>query len=212
MSESDLLTLTQWLSPAFPVGAYAYSHGLEAAIASGEVCGADTLERWLADVLRFGAGRTDAILLVHAMRGETPLDELAGLAEALAASAERWRETVEQGAAFTRTVNALTGADRADAALPVAVGAAAAGLSLPCDRVAALYLHGFASNLVSVGVRFIPLGQTDGQAVLGALHPLIAQLAAEAATAPLAGIGTAAFGADMAAMRHERLEVRLFKT
>ncbi|MFD0979242.1 urease accessory protein UreF [Tropicimonas aquimaris] len=212
MSDADLLTLTQWLSPAFPVGAYAYSHGLEAAIADGEVTSAEVLEGWLADVLRFGAGRSDAILLVHAMRGEAAFDELAGLAEALAASAERHRETMEQGAAFTRAVNALTGAERPPAALPVAVGAAAAGLTLPPERVAALYLHAFASNLVSAAVRFIPLGQTEGQTVLGALHPLIAELAVEAARAPLTEIGTASFGADLAAIRHERQDVRLFKT
>lgn len=212
MSDADLLTLTQWLSPAFPVGAYAYSHGLEAAIADGEVHSAETLKAWLEDVLRFGAGRSDAILLVHALRAEAELEDIAALAEALSASAERHRETQEQGAAFTRAVNALTGAERPPMALPVAVGAAAAGLSLPPERIVALYLHAFASNLVSVAVRFVPLGQTEGQAVLSALHPGIAEIAAEACVAPLSEIGTACFGADMASIRHERQDVRLFKT
>jgi urease accessory protein len=212
MSDGDLLTLTQWLSPAFPVGSFAYSHGLETVIAEGGVSSAATLQDWLEDVLRFGAGRTDAILLAHAMRRALPSDHLAAFAEALPSSRERHQETLEQGAAFTRAVNALTGADRPAMALPVAVGAAAAGLDLPVECVAALYLHAFASNLVSVAVRFVPLGQTDGQRVLSRLHPVISDVAADATKAELSDIGTACFGADLAAMRHEAQAVRLFKT
>ncbi|WP_106204497.1 urease accessory protein UreF [Aliiruegeria haliotis] len=212
MSDADLLTLTQWMSPAFPVGSYAYSHGLEAVIAAGDVSSAAELELWLTGVLRFGAGRADAILLVHAMRGTVPPEELAARAEALASSKERHQETMEQGAAFTRAVNALTGAERPAMALPVAVGAAAATLSLPPARVASLYLHAFTSNLVSAAVRFVPLGQTEGQAVLRRLHEPVAAVAAEAAEATLDQIGSASFGADMAAMVHESQQVRLFKT
>ncbi|WP_068112593.1 urease accessory protein UreF [Tropicimonas marinistellae] len=212
MSDADLLTLTQWLSPAFPVGAYAYSHGLEAAVAAGEVATASGLAVWLEDVLRFGSGRNDAILLSLAMRGAAAADELSALAEALASSEERHRETMEQGAAFVRAVNALTGRDLAPMALPVAVGAATAALSLPVERVAALYLHAFASNLVSAAVRFVPLGQTEGQRVLAGLHAAIAEVAEDAAGAARDDIGSAAFGADLAAMRHERQDVRIFKT
>ncbi|WP_093359713.1 urease accessory protein UreF [Tropicimonas isoalkanivorans] len=212
MSDADLLTLTQWLSPAFPVGSFAYSHGLETVIAEGDVSSPATLQDWLEDVLRFGAGRTDAILLAHAMRRTIPLDHLAAFAGALAPSRERHQETMEQGAAFTRAVNALTGADRPAMALPVAVGAAAADLDLPAARVAALYLHAVASNLVSVAVRFVPLGQTDGQRVLSRLHPVISDVAVDAAKAELSDIGGACFGAGLAAIRHEAQAVRLFKT
>ncbi|MCU0909675.1 MAG: urease accessory protein UreF [Rhodobacteraceae bacterium] len=178
-TDGDLLKLVQWLSPAFPVGGFAYSHGLETAIAEGRV--------------------TDA-------------EALADLAAALAASSERWTETIEQGRAFTAAQNALSGNDFPKAPLPVAVGRAAATLALPPARVAALYLHAFASNLVSAAVRFVPLGQTEGQAVLAALHPVIEAVASEAARTPPEAITTAAFGADLAAMRHEGLEVRIFRT
>ncbi|WP_116132142.1 urease accessory protein UreF [Tropicimonas sp. IMCC34043] len=209
---ADLLRLSQWLSPAFPLGAFAWSHGLEAAIAAGQVADAAALESWLADVLRFGAGQSDAALLVLAMTGAAPVADLAALAVALAASRERHEETLAQGAAFVRTVNALTGGDLPAMALPVAVGAAAADMALSPEIVAALYLQGFAGNLVTVAVRFVPLGQTEGQAVLARLRPVIAEVAQRAVQEGQGAIGTAAFGADLAAMQHEAMEVRLFRS
>ena len=207
-----LMTLVQWLSPAFPTGAFAYSHGLEQVIADGGVRSGADLEAWLTDILRFGAGKQDAILLAAALEPGADYDALAGLCIALQPSAERLREVAEQGAAFARTVAALTGGLVAERPLPVAVGAAAAGLGLAKADVVALYLHAFASNLVSVAVRFVPLGQNDGQAALARLHPLIARLAGEAVAAGLDDIGSAALGADLAALRHEGMDVRIFKT
>jgi urease accessory protein len=78
--------------------------------------------------------------------------------------------------------------------------------------VIGVYLHGFAGNLVAVATRFVPLGQTEGQAVLAGVHPVIGEIAGWAATAGLDEIGTAAFGADLAAMRHEDMDVRIFRT
>ena len=207
-----LLSLVQWLSPAFPTGGFAYSHGMEQVIADGGIRSGADLRAWLGDVLRFGAGRQDAIVLSAALEPGADWDGLADVAVALQPSAERLREVVEQGAAFARAVAALTGAEAVARPLPVAVGAAAAGLGLEKRAVIALYLHGFASNLVSVAVRFVPLGQTDGQGALAQLHPLIAQLADEAAGLGIADIGSAALGADLAAMRHEGMDVRIFKT
>ncbi len=209
---TGLLTLTQWLSPAFPVGGYAYSHGLETAISDGQVRTAEDLEAWLGDILCHGAGRMDATLLAHAMHPDQDLAELAAQAGALAGSRERWLETMEQGAAFTRTVNALTDSSRPDWPFPVAAGAAAAGLGLDPAQVISLYLHAFLSNLVSVGVRFVPLGQTEGQAVLGHLHGKVVEVALAATQTPLSAVGGSVFGADMAAIAHETQDVRLFKT
>lgn len=207
-----LMTLVQWLSPAFPTGAFAYSHGLEQVIADGGIRSGADLEAWLADVLRFGAGKQDAILLAAALEPGADHDALAAFCIALQPSTERLREVAEQGAAFARTVAALTGGTLEERPLPVAVGAAASSLGLAKREVVALYLHAFASNLVSAAVRFVPLGQNDGQAALARLHPLIARLADEAAVLGLDDIGSAALGADLAALRHEGLDVRIFKT
>ncbi len=212
MSDTDLLTLTQWLSPAFPVGGYAYSHGLEWVIAEGGARDAATVGLWLSEVVERGSGRADAVLLTRAMDADADMPLIAATAEALAASRERWRETLDQGRAFTETVNALTGRGDPAVALPVAVGRAARHLALAPTQVAALYLHAFASNLVSCAVRFVPLGQTEGQRLLAGLHPLIARVAAEAADTPLDAIASAVPGADLAAMLHETQGVRIFRT
>jgi urease accessory protein len=208
-----LLTLALWLSPAFPVGGFAYSHGLEWAISEGRVQGVEGLKSWLEGVLAEGGGRSDAILLVQALKSD-PADpaELAALARALAPSRERAAETMEQGAAFTAAANALTGADWPAAPLPVAVGVAARGLDAAPEEVAALYLQAFAGNLIQAAVRFMPLGQTEGQKLLAALRPLILALAAEAAAARLDDLGTGALASDLAAMQHETMDVRIFRT
>ena len=210
--DSALMTLVQWLSPAFPVGGYAYSHGLEWAISAGLIRDAAALQGWLADVIGFGSGRSDAVLLALALAPGADHAALAAYAGALAPAKERLTETAEQGRAFTLATNALLGAEHPPAPLPVAVGRAAAGLGLPVERVLALYLHSFASSLVQGAVRFVPLGQTEGQQVLAALHPVIARVAGWAATAGLDELGSAGFGSDMAAMAHEGMEVRIFRS
>lgn len=209
---AGLLALVQWLSPAFPTGAYAYSHGLEAEIAAGRVSSAADLSEWLADVLTYGAGLQDAILLAHSLNPTADLDALAWLARALAPSAERLQETLEQGTAFARATSALTARALLARPLPIAVGQAAQSLGLPKCQVVALYLHAFTANIVSAAVRFVPLGQTEGQGVLAGLHPLIQSLAAKAAVASLDDITTSTLRADLAAMGHETMPTRIFRT
>lgn len=204
------LTLIQWLSPAFPTGGFAYSHGLEQAMTDG-VGDSAAVTAWVADVLHTGGGWSDAVLLSLTLRGEDA-DELAGLARAQAGSAERLTETRDQGRAFALTVAALTGQAQPIRPLPVAVGYAARGLDLPAEEIIAHYLHAFAGNLISAATRFLPLGQAQGQKALAGLHPVIAQVAARAATAGRDALETGCFGADLAAMRHETLDVRIFRT
>ncbi|MCB1398314.1 MAG: urease accessory protein UreF [Rhodobacter sp.] len=212
MTDTALLTLTQWLSPAFPTGAFAYSHGLEAVIAAGTVQDAAGLEIWLSGVLRLGAGWQDAVLLAAALRPGADFEALDTLARALAPSAERLQETVDQGAALARTVTGITGRALPGRALPVALGEATAPLGLAPGTVIALFLQGFASNLATVATRHVPLGQTEGQAVLARLAPVIADLAEKAAGSTLDDLGSAALAADLAAMQHETQTVRIFRT
>lgn len=207
----DLLTLAQWLSPAFPVGAFAYSHGVETAIRDGAIGDATTLETWLAGVLKDGTGRSDAILLAEAYRSSDPfaVDEVA---RAFSASAERIRESERQGAAFAATTRAVWGLDVPDLMYPVAVGRAAGLKAIDLEATTALYLQAFASNLVSAAVRLIPLGQTDGQTVLAALAPLCEEHAAQSLALSIDDLWSTAWGSDIAAMRHETLEPRLFQS
>jgi urease accessory protein len=224
-SPDTLARLMTWLSPAFPIGGFSYSHGLEWVVETGKIKDAATLGSWIEDLLAHGAGRTDAIFLAEAWRGVAAgdarlLDEVAELAAAFAPSAERRLETLGQGTAFLLAVKAvwphpaldLLSKTGAEIAYPVAVGACAAahGLSLPETTQA--FVQAFAANLVSAGVRLIPLGQTDGLRVIARLEPLIPRVVAGALAAGLDDIGGIAVMADIASMRHETQYTRLFRS
>ena len=210
-TEDAILTLGQWLSPAYPTGAFAWSHGLEAAVAEGRAPDAPALQAWLADVIEHGAGRSDAILLGAACRaGPEGLGEIDAAARAFAASAERLAETQRQGRAFTETTNAVWGLELPALTLPVAVGAAAGRRGLPARLTGAMYLQAMAGNLVQAAQRLAPIGQTAGQGVLADLAPLCRDVAAEAVEAPLDSLSSAAFLSDIAAMRHETMQPRIF--
>jgi urease accessory protein len=210
----------QWLSPAFPTGGFAYSHGLEQVISDGQVRTAADLQDWLGDILAHGAGRTDAMLLVAGLNPDADREGLDDLARALAPSSERLHETLAQGMAFAQTVAAITGRILPPYALPLALAEAASGMDFALADIAALYRHAFASNLISVAVRFVPLGQTEGQATLTALHAIILTTAQEAASvaqgldaeALAEKLTSTALAADLAAMRHETLDVRIYRT
>lgn len=204
-----LLAITQWLSPAFPTGAFAYSHGLERVIADGVVHDAPSLRHWLEGLIRHGSARQDAALLSAALVPGADHDTLDASARALAASAERLAETLAQGTALAKTVASLSGVPRPPRVLPVALGEAAAPLGLPPAQVIALFLQAFAGNLCIIAVRHVPLGQTEGQAVLAALAPAIAETAETVGPEQLF---TAALAADLAALQHETMDVRIFRT
>ncbi|PLS20446.1 urease accessory protein UreF [Neptunicoccus cionae] len=212
--EQDALTLAQWLSPAFPIGAFAYSHGLEAAINSGLIKSGGDLSDWLEDILQHGSGRNDCILLRAAYVCSTPaaLSEVNDTGLAFAASAERRLETSVQGAAFCKTSAAVWGGEASGLIYPVAVGASAARLSLNVDLTAVMFVQSMTGNLVSAAQRLMPLGQTDGQAILAALLPLCQEVAAGTKQAGLDDLESTAFLSDIAAMQHETLQPRIFRT
>ncbi len=223
-----LARLMIWLSPAYPVGGFSYSHALEWVVEAGKVYDAATLGGWIEDLLHHGAGRSDAILLAETWRAisagdERLLAETVELGAALAPSAERRLETLAQGAAFleaTRAVWPSPALDRLAAragetqniAYPVAVGACAAAHGLPLAPTAQAFIQAFAANLVSAGVRLVPLGQTDGLRVLARLEPLIPPLVARALGCGLDDVGGAGVMADIASMRHETQYTRLFRS
>jgi urease accessory protein len=209
-----LYRLAAWLSPSYPVGAFAYSHGLEWAVEAGEVRDRAGLTDWLSALLTDGAARTDAILLAQAWAN--PEDEgLAELALALAGGSERRLETAAQGAAFAQVTAAAwpaTGLVARPAPYPVAVGRAARAHGIAPADAALAYLLAFVATLVGAAVRLVPLGQTDGQRVVADLAPVVRAVAAEAAVATLDDLGGCALRSDIAAMRHETQDVRLFRT
>ncbi len=203
---TDLLRLTQWLSPAFPISGYAYSHGLEAAMAGGRVADAGSVRDWVAAVLRYGTGALDVWAIRATLRGAEP-SEVAAVLRARVGCAERWTEMRDQGAAFCAVTTAIGEVPLSDLPLAVALGVRARGME--AGLVAMLYLQAFAGQIVSAATRFLPLGQTEAQTISRDLHAVIAEVAArDHATPP----GSAAFTADIDAMAHETLPARLFRT
>lgn len=209
--EAARLLLHQVLSPAFPVGGFAWSQGLEWAMESGRAS-RGSLPVWLADWLDHGAGGTDAVLLALALRPDADAAALDDLARASCMSAERLTETAQQGAAFAASFTAATGQDHPPAALPVAFGRAFAPLPLPAAEIIAAFLQAQAAALISAAVRFLPLGPLEGQRMLAALSPAILRRAALAAEATEADLASASWGADIAAMRHETMTTRIFRS
>jgi urease accessory protein len=211
-----LLRLMAWLSPAFPTGGFAYSHGLEWAVESGDIKDGTTLREWLTDVVTNGAGRSDTIMLRHAHRSASDLVVLryiVSLANACAPARERRDEALNQGRAFQLAVAPWTAtALPEDASYAVAVGAAAGTQGIPEDDTAVAYLQAFSTNLISAAVRLVPLGQTAGLKVLAALEPTILATSTGTKAATLDDVGGCAFRSDLAAMRHETQYTRLFRS
>lgn len=213
-----LLKLQTWLSPAFPVGAFTYSQGLEWVIETGDVTTAESLLCWLQESLANGAGKQDAALFAHAYDAndnETALTDLCDLAAALSPTEERLLETEAQGAAFIKAVRAgwpelALPKVFASASYPIAVGATAKAAGIDLVPALTCYLHAICANIVSAGVRLIPLGQSDGIRVLAALEPEIVKMAHMAPDTLT--LGAFAPLADIASMKHETQYTRLFRS
>lgn len=213
LTDGHLLTLTQWLSPAYPVGAFSYSHGLEWVVETGQVCNHTDLACWLGDILEQGSGRNDAILIAAAYRAQPEaLQEVEDTARAFAASRERLLETQAQGAAFCRITGDIWGSSQPDLSYPVALGHAAAQQQIPLHPVLVMYLHAFASNLCAAAMRLVPLGQTEGNRVLHELSSSCERIASAAQHLTLADLGGACILAEIASMKHETQYTRLFRT
>jgi urease accessory protein len=212
-TDADTLTLVQLLSPLFPVGAFAYSHGLENAINDGFILDADDLQDWLHCLLTQGGARADATLLKVALNAdEQDVPNIDVHARAFAASKERLQESDLQGAAFCETVTAVWGIPLQKLTYPVAVGRAARALNFDPDLTTAMYLQAFVGNLCGAVMRLVPLGQTDGQRVQAALKSVAIDVVATLKDVTLDDLHSNTFVSDIAAMRHETQYSRVFRT
>lgn len=227
LSAAQATRLATWLSPSFPIGAYAYSHGLERAVEFGSVRDEPSLLSWLVGLLEYGSARNEVVLFGSAYTAARDLDEwieVAELGAALRPSAEFGLEAEAQGAAFVAAVLDAWPCDELrertarltrlgiPITLPVAVGTTCRLRELPRVGSATLYLHSFLANLVSAGVRLIPLGQAAGQRVLASLEPAVVQTAASHAHSGPEDVGSSTPRAEILSMQHETQHTRLFRS
>ncbi|MDF2366358.1 urease accessory protein UreF [Sneathiella sp.] len=227
MDNRALFNLMSWMSPSYPIGAYTYSHGIEYAVEAGLVTSLDDLVPWIADILEYGSGTSDGILLAAAYRATQghnleALKEITEIGNAFAPTKEIALETTQQGRAFVSVIGNVSAEAKTLAALaedwhgplihPVAVGIVAADHGVPLNETLTAYLHGFVSNLVSAAVRLVPLGQTDGQRAIAALADEVDRVTTHALETSLDELGSATLMVDWCSASHETQYTRLFRS
>jgi urease accessory protein len=224
-----LLRLQSWLSPAFPTGSYSYSHGLEWAAEAGDVHDRKSLVDWLEADLCFGSGRNEAIFFSEAWRctigdDRAKLFEIAELAAAFRGTAELALESSQQAAACLATLRQVwpdclldwlseaLHENQVQPSLAVVLGVRLARQGIPASLAFPAVLQAYIANLVTAGVRLIPLGQTDGQLAIAELEEAVLAASAEAKRATIDDLGSVGFMVDLASMAHETQYTRLFRS
>ena len=224
-----LLRLQSWLSPAFPTGSYSYSHGVEWAVEAGYINDRKSLVGWLEADLCYGSGRNEAIFFTQAWRcaiedERAKLLEIAELAAAFRGTSEFALESSQQAGACLATLHHVwpdllldwlsefLRRNHVQPALAVVLGVRSARQGIPASLALPAFLQSYVANLVTAGVRLVPLGQTDGQLAIAELEQPILAASAQAEKATLDDLGSAAFMVDLASMAHETQYTRLFRS
>ena len=224
-----LLRQQSWLSPAFPTGSYSYSHGIEWAVEAGDIHNRKSLVDWLEADLCYGSGRNEAIFFIEAWRSATEDDcgkllEIAEVAAAFRGTSEFALETSQQAASclatlrrvwpdpLLETLSELLSELRISPVLSVVLGVRAAKQDIPATLALPAFLQSYLANLITAGVRLVPLGQTDGQLAIAELEPAVLAVVAQAERATIHDLGSAAFMVDLASASHETQYTRLFRS
>jgi urease accessory protein len=224
-----LLRQQSWLSPAFPTGSYSYSHGIEWAVEAGHIDDRKSLVDWLEADLCYGSGRNEAIFFIEAWRSATNSDcekllEIAEFAAAFRGTSEFALETSQQASAclamlrrvwpesFMENLSELLSELRIAPVLSVVLGVRAARQGIPAALALPAFLQSYLANLVTAGVRLVPLGQTDGQLATAELEEAVLGVAAQAQQETIHDLGSAAFMVDLASAAHETQYTRLFRS
>jgi urease accessory protein len=228
-SPLSLLRQQSWLSPAFPTGSYSYSHAIEWAVEAGDIHDRESLVDWLDVDLRCGSGRNEAIFFMEAMRCTIKADcekllKVAELAAAFRGTAEFALETSQQAASclvtlrrvwpdpFVETLSELLSEFKISPTLSVVLGVRTARQDIPAALALPAFLQSYLANLITAGVRLVPLGQTDGQLGIAELESAVVAVAAQAEEATIHDLGSAAFLIDLASASHETQYTRLFRS
>jgi urease accessory protein len=229
VSQLALLRQQSWLSPAFPTGSYSYSHGIEWAVEAGHIHDRKSLVDWLEADLCYGSGRNEAIFLIEARRYAREEDcgkllEIAELAAAFRSTSEFALETSQQATACLATLRRVWPDPLIESlsellselgitpVLSVVLGVRAAKQGIPATLALPAFLQSYLANLITAGVRLVPLGQTDGQLSIAELEPAVLAVAAQAQQATIHDLGSVGFMVDLASALHETQYTRLFRS
>ena len=201
--------LQVWFSSSFPIGSYAYSHGLEALIDEKKIKNNNDIKEFLDALLFYGTLRNDYIFMKSIYKG----DEINQLILASASSKERQIEMIDMGNSFRKIMK-----DSWELSLPENTSfiycLAKAGLhfNIKFDDLIKFYLQSFISNLINVCVKHIPMSQKDGQSLNVIFINQIQEFLTHSDKLTLNDIGTTFFIGDIYAIKHENLDSRIYLT
>jgi urease accessory protein len=223
MIDVATLRLLQLASPALPVGAFAYSEGLEAAVHAGLVGDAAAAGRWIRGRLRHAVARTDGALLarLHAAWLADDADAVqrwTHVAGALRETRQLRDADRDMGQALARLLAALDidaarpWITRRDASVPTLFALAAVRWGIAAEPAIAGLLWSWLEAQTTAAIKLVPLGQTAGQRLLLAAADDIPAAVADALACADDDLGAVSPGAALAAIGHETLEVRLFRS
>jgi urease accessory protein len=224
MDATALLTLLQLTSPALPVGAYSYSEGLETLVDRGLIESAQDLQVWLTESLATGSIGIEAAILIRTHRAWMQGNQKDVIywnywLSATRETAELQQQNWQMGRSLLKLLQDLypdrdwSGWNMQENWNMAIVFAVAAGLAEIDEHTAILgYLHSWASNLVSAGVKLIPLGQTAGQKLMLQLAEPIIISADRSLILPDDRLFSCSWGLAIASMTHETQYSRLFRS
>jgi len=207
--KDPLQILQIWFSSSFPVGSYAYSHGIEALIDKKRIKDKDNVKEFLDALLFYGTLRNDYIFLKSIYKGE----EINDIILASASSKERHIEMIDMGNSFRKIMKDSWQLKLKDnTSFVYCVGKAALHFNIKFDDLIKFYLQSYISNLINVCVKHIPISQKDGQTLNVIFIDQIQKFLDQSKQLTLNDIGTTFFIGDIFAIKHENLDSRIYLT
>lgn len=218
---ASLLHLMHLVSPALPVGAYAYSQGLEYAVDSGWLKKETALEEWLRGVMTHGFGQLDLPVLLRCLNAWRTAD-IATLNYwndfllACRETQELLLEDVQLGMALRRLLLSLniSGAETlpGDVSFASQFALACHNWNIEDEDAAQGFIWAWLENQIAAATKLVPLGQTQAQKLLVCLMKDIPQIAENALQLKDEDVGWSLPGVVMASAKHERQYSRLFRS
>lgn len=224
LTDMQLLSLLQLTSSALPVGAYSYSEGLEILVENGMITSPESLQKWLESELKYGAIRMEAAVMIRAYEAVKALDlqllsywnqwlSAARETEELrSASWQMGRSLIQLLEKLHPQIKSITSTVGNPCNYAIAFGIALAYHQINIQAGLLGYLYSWVSNLITAGVKLIPLGQTAGQQLIRFLQPLLTNNAAQITAMVDDELSCCSWGLSLASMQHETQYTRLFRS